>query len=223
MTLATSQGLEWATAVGTILSGAGAAFAAGVAVYVGVVRVRRRRPRLRIEQPVPERELVVVRTSDGDASAWVRLRVTNDGDREAAEDVEVVIDRVAELRPRQGFPPAKSGAALAGLSLAWSATPERQARAHIAPGSARLVDLAAAFKGSAAARQAPLVIQTAFIHADPEVYSLRSGEIAIDLVATARNADPHRYRVQVAYDGDWGSDIWGHLRVTDVRPIDARG
>jgi hypothetical protein len=157
--------LDWLTGIGTAAGAVAAAIAAWAAVWVGVLRVRKRRPVLGLHSPKPGRELVVVSTPSGD-SAWVRCRVSNAPGKDAAEDVEVAIVDVTEIRPREDFGPSQEAPVLAGLALAWSATEAKQTRAHIAPGADRSIDLAAVFKVSTAAGQAPLVIQTAFEHYD---------------------------------------------------------
>jgi hypothetical protein len=209
------------TGTWTAVAAIAAAVAAGAAVYVGVIRPWRRRPVLRMHHPEQGRELVIVGDQRSrDDSAWVRCRVSNDPGNDAAEDVEVAIAAVREVRPREGFPPAQQTPALAGLALAWSATPDRQTRVHIAPGGERIIDVAAVYKASAASGLAPLVIRTAFEHHDAaSTRELKVGEVELDLVVTARNSDSVRYRVGIAYDGEWRADVWEHLRVTRVEPI----
>jgi hypothetical protein len=211
--------LEWLTGVGTAAGAIAAAIAAWAAVWVGVLRVRKRRPALKLEPPEHGRELVIVGTPNGD-SAWVRLSVSNASGKDAAEDVEVAIAEAKEVRRREGSPPAQQTPVLAGLALAWSATQQRQARAHVAPGAERMVDVAAVYKGSAAAGVGPLVIQTAFEHYDrARTQEVKSGEIELELVVTARNSDSARYRVRIAYDGGWGKDVWDHLAVTSLQGV----
>jgi hypothetical protein len=211
--------LDWITGVGTGLGALAAAFAAWVALYVGVIQERKRRPVLALHRPEMDRELVVVGTTTGTDSAWLRCRVTNDESKSTAEDVEVQITSVTEIRPREGFPPMVPPA-LAGLSLAWSATEDRQSRAHIAPGGERLLDLAAVYKSQTASGLAPLVIQTSFMHSDADsAQALRTREVELRLVVVARNAEPTRYLLRLAYDGGWGSNVWDHLSVTLLEPI----
>lgn len=216
MTLLAST-LGWLTGIGTAAGAIAAAFAAWVAVYVGVIRMRRRRPKLTLDFPSVGRELVVVRSRGGGSSAWIRCQVSNAPGRDAADDVEVAIVDASEISPRDGHPPTLwPPQGLLGLALAWSAA-EGQKRAHIAPGAGRIIDVAAAY--DTATRPRPLVIQTAFRHVDPNAQELKSAEVQLDLALTARNADAVRYRVRIAYDGEWDENVWDHLKVTLVERV----
>jgi hypothetical protein len=208
--------LDWLTGVGTAVAAIAAAWAAWIALYVGVIAVRRRRPSLSLVDPLLGRELVVVGTTDGTDSAWVRCAVRNEEGKDAAEDAEVAIMGIREIRPREGHPPWTEVPALAGLALAWSAT-GGESRAHIPPGGERIIDVAAVYRAESASGLGPLVIQTAFQHADRDrAQALKSGEVALCLAITARNADPVRVEIRLAYDGTWGASVWDHLHVTVV-------
>jgi hypothetical protein len=146
--------------------------------------------------------------------------VSNAPGKDAAEDVEVAIADAREIRSREGFGPSQEPPLLAGLALAWSATEPKQIRAHIAPGADRIIDLAAVYQSNAASGLGPLVIQTAFEHYDAaRTRELKTGEVELELVITARNTDSVRYRVGIGYDGGWGTNVWDHLAVTSLEAV----
>src|ERR1700759_480807 len=221
--IASSTTLEWIAGLGTGSGALAGAFAASVAVYVGVLQAQRRRPVLTAYAPEHGRELIVLKRPSGDdEAAWLRLRIGNSPGKLAAEDVEVVIERVQEKQPRSGFPPLAEPPVLTGLALAWSATQNRQIRAHIAPGTDRIIDLAAVRRSEAASRGGPLLIQTAYIHADAErSHAMKTGVVELDLVISARNTDAVRYRVELAYDGIWGDDVWQALSFEGLERLTA--
>lgn len=208
------------TAVGAV----GSAVAALIAIYLGAVQGWWRRPKLKVHKPRKDRELIIVPatldTTKTQDSAWVRFRVSAANRKEAAEDVEVMILRVSEVEPREGSSlPTSSGPALAGLSLRWTDTDI--ARTHIPAGAERIFNLAAVFRSQTTDESGPLVIQTASrVPLDGgKVFSLTTD---VELAVTARNAGARKYRVQVRFDGKWGSatnDIWQHLKVEDLTQL----
>jgi hypothetical protein len=188
-----------------------------------MIQVRRRRPKLTMHLPVPGRELVNVGNMKTGESAWVRLLITNSPGRETAEDVEVLIEDLHEIAPREGAVPWTSAPALAGAALRWSMKEEgasAEDRVHIAPGGQRLLDLASVHRGRNPFKSIrPLELQTAWQPSD-ERQHLLSAEVELDLVVTARNTNASRYVVRISFDGTWDSDIWQHLRVTKPSPIE---
>jgi hypothetical protein len=207
----------WLTAAGTFLS----AIAAGAAVWVAIVQPRVHRPKLSIPEPKRNRELVLADNTPGQPgkvpSAWVRLAVEADPKREAAEEVEITILDVRELRSRDGYPPSKSDPMLSGLSLSLASS-GGQSVANIPAGGFRIFDLASAWFEPA--ETAPLKIEVAWIARPTDQRNeLKWGEVEIDLAVTAKNAADRRYRVRIAYDGKWKPDPWEHLRVTSLEPL----
>lgn len=211
---------EWLIAAGTI-------GAVVVALYVGVIRERLRRPSLSLHFAGPDEEdAVIVQsmspmvTMPGSVpveTAYLRLRARNKEGRDTAEDVEVLVERVRELEPRVGNPPAASPA-LGNWPLPWSLSDPTTTRLNIPPGVERHVDLAHVYRDAAATRGAtPLILD---IRPEPVMgrHHLHFGKTEIRLVVSARNADSRRYIVVVAFDGRWGQDdIWRHLIVEEVR------
>jgi hypothetical protein len=215
--------LELVTGVGTAAGALAAAFAAWVALKVGVIQVRHRRPKLTMHFPMPGRELVNVGDTNTGESAWVRLLITNSPGRETAEDVEVLIEDLREISTREDTLPWASVPALAGAALRWSMKEEGASdedRAHIAPGGQRFLDLASVHRERNPSNSIrSLELQTAWQPSDKRQHLL-SAEVELDLVVTARNTDASRYVVRIRFDGTWDNDIWRHLRVTKLCPIE---
>jgi hypothetical protein len=212
----------WLTAAGTLLS----AVAAFMAIWVAIVLPRRHRPKLSIPYPKHPRELVVAQvlllpTAKTVASAWVRLAVEAEPGRDAAEEVELTILGLRELRARDGFPRSNSDPMLAGLPLAVSSA-DGKSSANIPAGGFRIFDLASTYNNPAGL--APLAIEVVgFAKPSDKRNELKWGEVEIDLAVTAKNADSRRYRVRIWSDGQWGSDVWEHLKVTALTDLDVRG
>ena len=150
-------------------------------------------------------------------TAWIRLSISADSGKDAAEDVELAILGVREVKPRDGYAPAAGDPpGVAGMSLPVTATPDRQARAHVPAGGFRMFDVAKVCRWHTPGATAKLELETSFRTFDAR-NQISWGETEIELAVTARNANAQRYRVRVAYDGSWGpgrEDIWEHLRVT---------
>jgi hypothetical protein len=213
---------EWLIAAGTI-------GAVVVALYVGVIRERLRRPSLSLHFDGPDEEdAVIVQSLSQMATmagrtpidtAYLRLRVRNKEGRNTAEDVEVLVERVRELAPRIGNPPAPPPT-LGNWPLPWSLSSPTTTRLSIPPGVERHVDLAHVYRDAAATRGATPLIHD--IRPEPTMgrHHLHFGKTEIRLIVSARNADSRGYEVVVAFDGRWqrpGDDIWRHLIVEEVR------
>jgi hypothetical protein len=207
------------TAAGTLLS----AVAAFLAVWVAVVLPRRRRPDLYIPIPEHDRELVeadlqLEGASDRVPSAFIRLAVHAEPDRDAAEEVEITILGARERRRREGYPPDPRDPMLAGLPLPVAASNGR-ITANIPAGGFRIFDLASTYKSPSGL--APLVIEVApFAKPLDKRNEVKWGEAEIDLAVTAKNANGRRYKACIAYDGEWKPDIWQHLKLTSLTSLD---
>jgi hypothetical protein len=203
---------EWLTAVGTV--GATAA-----AVYVGVLRVWRRAPKLSLEpseDDAPSDRRIVGRP-DG-RLAFVRARVVASGHRHAAESVEVMILDSREIRARPGARP-ESSLRLEGTLLKWGNVLSTQLT--IPPGIHRYIDLvrirhSAVKEGGAPAEV--VVLNPLGDHRE----RIMSAEFELVLALTAHNMDARLYRVTVSYDGEWGDNVWDHLKVDGPFPLKRR-
>jgi hypothetical protein len=200
---------EWLTAVGTV----GATVAA---IYVGVFRVWLRSPKLSLEPSdydAPSDRRIVGRP-DG-LLAFVRARVVASAHRQAAEDVEVMILDSKEIRARPGAKP-ESSLRLEGTLLKWGNV--QSTRLTIPPGIHRYVDLLRIRHNAAKEGDAPaevVVLNPLGDHRE----RIRSAEFELVLALTARNMDARLYRVVVSYDGEWGDNIWDHLKVDGPFPL----
>ncbi len=212
---------EWFTAVGTV-------GAAAVAVYVGVIRDRQRRPDLDLIFESSEQDRIVLSVDPRDPPdvAYVRLRVVAKPRRFAAEGVEVMVSRVRRLSVQSNSSPVSDEAAkIEGMLLLWSNTETwtktgaetGQTRLNvIPPGAQRHVDLLQVRRADTSEGDCPVAIEIRPSPADRR-NQIRAGTFEIELAVTAANADARRFRVEVDYDGAWGSakyDIWKHLEVT---------
>lgn len=217
--LAATTWTDTLTAVGTALS----AVAASVAVWVAIVQPKRRRPRLKLLYPQHGRELVVadVEVTDGDRvpSAWIRLAVEAEAGRDAAEDVEIVILAITELAARTGSSLSKDDPMLSGLSLALSSS-QGLSSASVPAGGYRIFDLASTYRPPSGL--APLVIEVVG-HSKPidRRNEIMWGEIAIEIAVLAKNADSSRYMIRLSYDGEWGDNIWEHLKILEIDDVTA--
>jgi hypothetical protein len=205
---------DWAIAAGTL-------GAIVVALYIGVWRERRHRPKLSLAYHGPEGgDAVVVRkVRDGPLAvdvAYVRLRVVAKKRRAAADDAEVMVLRVTELAPREGYQPQTDNVTIEGQLLGWSNVVPTTTRLTIPPGVHRHLDLVRVDKSAPDIAAAQITV--AAVPVDRR-NAVKSGSFEIELAVTARNMDARRYRVVIDYDGGWGKDVWEHLRVQEPRPI----
>jgi hypothetical protein len=151
-------------------------------------------------------------------SAWVRLAVHAEPERDAAEEVEITILSAKELRRREGFPSDPHDPMLAGLPLPVSSS-NSETSANVPAGGFRMFDLASTYKKPSG--QAPIVIEVApFAKPSDKRNEVKWGEAEIEFAVTAKNADSRRYRVCIEYDGKWDPDPWKHLRLRSLTPLD---
>lgn len=221
----------------TVESGAGSpwveitAIATALAVIVALatpwlIEYLRRRDR-RNRAPVlslglePQADLVIeeVAYSDGadGYAAWVRLGVTNEPRRDAARDVEVLLESARPLpAPGQAeVPPVL----IAYPAVPWTHVPETMTRVTVPAGATRSVDVATVFLRDDLKPTLNLLIAAA---PKDERNRVAPGRYELILVVTAHNADAQRYAVEVAWDGVLGpqrENIWNHLTVSAPRAL----
>jgi hypothetical protein len=212
--LATTSFVEWTTAIAAVLS----ATAAGAAVWVSIVQPRWRRPELSVPKPKLHRELVTADLNTGIPSAWVRVAVHAKSGRDAAEEVEVSILEVRQGRPDGTFAASDQDPMLAGLPLALSSS-QGKSSANVPAGGFRIFDVASTYEKQEAGR-VPLVVEVAqYAKPADKRNELYWDEVEIDLAITAKNADSRRYRIRIAFDGQWDTDIWKHVKVDALEPF----
>jgi hypothetical protein len=156
-------------------------------------------------------------------SAWVRLAVHAAKGRDAAEDVEITILGLRELKKREGLPRDGGDPMLAGMPLPVSSS-DGKTSVNIPAGGFRIFDVASTYHSPSGL--APLVVEVAgFAKPLDKRNELKWGEAEIDLAVTAKNADSRRYRIRIWSDGQWGKDPLAHLKVTQLSALDkpARG
>ena len=211
----------WATvavAIGTI-------GAVGYALFRDLIVTPRRRPKLDLRFDATGNDQVVVGTAGGFEAACVRLRVTNRGGRDTADDVVVM---VSESRLLAGSEETTAEVTPIELPLTWSGSDPPLTVASVHPGSERHVDLLHVdWPGrdeTDIAREwtdaVPLQLDLAPKPAGGQDV-LRSGKYEIAVEVRARNADAIRYAIPVAWDGEWSGKaaIWDHLRVEPPREV----
>jgi hypothetical protein len=218
------------SALGTILA---VVAAISTLIYVEEFKPRRRRPKLHpsFERGRAEYEATVC--PDGVACEhWLRLRVTADRDRDAADNVEVLF--LAKKTAASGEP-----VPVEPRNLRWSATtrtfnggtlidlladdaPEPKTRVRVPGGTYRYVDVLQASDSATVAseqQRVPRVCTWPF-HADRHMVG--TGDCALFFSLTADKADTTYFALDVAWDGEWSADAdwWNHLVVEGPRLLD---
>jgi hypothetical protein len=123
-----------------------------------------------------------------------------------------------EVRARTGAKP-DSSLRLEGMLLKWGNVDST--RLTIAPGIHRYIDLVRVRHDVAEEGRAPAeVVILNPIGDDRE--RIMSAEFELVLALTARNMNARLYRVVVSYDGEWGDNIWDHLKVDGPFPLKRR-
>jgi len=159
-------------------------------------------------------------------AAYLRFAVSNPPGRVAAEDVEVLLQRVERLsvlgelleepssyvdRVQIGFP-----------AFGWTNVPTTALT--IPPGVSRVIDLAifsepvgepppSASPSPERVERLRLAITTA---PNDQRHLLTPGRYKLSLVISARNADARYYETEIDFDGEWPEEdaaVWDHLRV----------
>ena len=206
----------WATvavAIGTI-------GAVAYALFRDLVVTPRRRPMLELWFDRGGNDQVVVGTDEGFDAAYVRLRVSNRGGRDTADDVVVMVTELRRLDDSETRP--------ISLPLAWTGSRPPLAVASVHPGSERHVDLLhvdwpaedeleIAQKWS---ETVPVLLDLTPTPAGGRG-SLEAGAYEISVEVRARNADAIRYAVSVSWDGKWSGKaaMWDHLLVEPPRKV----
>lgn len=123
---------DWVTSIGTVGS---VVAAVGVAVWFGVFQPRRRRPKLTLDGPETLIAPLLFENAPSLPATWLRVRVHNERDRDAAEDAQAVLVSV------KSGPSATqlTERALAGWSLKWTAIDDD--KALLPPGVARYINI----------------------------------------------------------------------------------
>jgi hypothetical protein len=149
-------------------------------------------------------------------------RVYNEADRDAAEDVEILL---LEIRNRATGAPLP----FEMRPLAWAGADA--SHLVIPPGMYRQVGLFALGaskplppEGAAGFRLEPRIRQELMPGGGRHLMPV--GEYTMRIAATARNAvRAVEYEFNIKYDGTWWSDgkIWEHVRVEELRQVQRRG
>jgi len=178
------------TAVGAI----GSALAAGAAVYVGVIRPYRRRPKL----TVGEVEKVTAETRGNGSSkptGWLRAPIRNARNRDAAEDVQVILRSVKSGASAEQLTDRELG----GFALMWTAIDD--AKALLPPGVSRYINIGYEVKDEAGATEPKFKLD---LHKPPcgerPVWSCALAEIEIVIAARNANAVSHRFCIKLEND-----------------------
>ena len=200
----------WLTAVGTI-----AASVLALAFGLGL-REWRQRPRLRLVfDPEADADRVTVPTAGGFPSAWVRLRVVNEG-RTAAKNVQVVVTGVSTWAGNRGHW-VRGKFDLHGRAVVWSNSPSRAVAVDIPPGGERYVDLVAIPRDW---QNQGMIHMTLQIGPPPPVSQserLSPGSWQLALELSADNVSAVTRHVSVTFNGLWPDDpperIWNEIAV----------
>jgi hypothetical protein len=211
----------WATvavAIGTI-------GAVAYALFRDLVVTPRRRPKLELRFDRTGNDQVVVGSAVGHDAAYVRLRVANQGGRDTADDVVVMVTDCRRLADSEA---TVDEARPIGLPLTWSGSNPPLTVASVHPGSERHVDLVhvdwPAGDEDDIARTWPETVPVQ-LDLTPKPAgsqdSLDSGTYEISVEVRARNADAIRYAIPVSWDGKWSGKaaVFDHLRVEPPRRV----
>ncbi len=223
---------EWVIAIATTFAAIGTLLAVVVALFGAQLRERWNRPLLSLSfAPVDQTTAGYYRAQrppDGRLhdAAFARLRVSNTG-KSVADDVEVLVEKVGMrvvAEPAEPNPGPLAGVqailaldALADLPLAASNSYPPTSRFTLPQKTNRHVDLFLLFRGQTE-DHGPLVVCVAPDLPDsrhvlgPEVDGLE-----LQLIVTARNADPTRFRLWLErFHGQWplhAGSVWADLSV----------
>lgn len=200
-------------AVGTIS-------AVAYALFRDLVVTPRRRPKLDLRFDRGGNDQVVVATDEGFEAACVRLRVANQGGRDTADDVVVMVTGLRRVEGSETRP--------IGLPLAWSGSRPPLTVASVHPGSERHIDLL--HVGWPAEDELEIAHKwsentPAQLDLTPKPSGglgvLEAGSYEIAVEVRARNADAIRYAIPVSWDGKWSGKaaMWDHLLVEPPRNV----
>lgn len=190
-----------------------------VALFYPGYLERKRRPRLSIRPFDPTQgDGTVIDTDPSDASAWARIRIANAPGRDAAREVEVVLERIEPIHTeaeRRAWLGCKGDlAVLSGNPLKW-ADRARTITLDIPSGSVRRFDLLhirtcspnRRLPGGSLAVPMRLALQEV-----PEQGQHLLSDLAYRaaISVTARNCEPLMENVVIKFGGMWigGPEIW---------------
>jgi hypothetical protein len=185
---------------------------------------RRRIPMLDLRfEPHADRAIERVLYSDGPEghAAWIRLGVSNAAGREAAREVEVLLES-ARATPAPGqaeVPPVL----IAYPAVPWTHVPAETTRVTIPAGATRSLDVATIYLRGDARKALNLLIAAAPFDQRNRV---DPGRYELIFVVTAHNADAQRYVVELEWDGEFGGhreSIWDHVAVSSPRLLPPLG
>jgi hypothetical protein len=219
----------WVIAIATSLAALGTLLAVLVALFGAQLRERWNRPLLSLSfGPVDQTTAGYYRAKrppDGRLhdAAFARLRVSNSG-KSVADDVEVLIEKVGMRVVAEPDPGPLAGVqailaldALADLPLTASNRYPPTSCFTLPQKTDRHVDLFLLFKGEAE-DHGPLVLCVAPDPPDSRnVLGPKVDGMELQLIVTARNADPTRFRLWFQrFHGEWplhAGSIWSDLSV----------
>lgn len=200
----------WLTAVGTVA-------ASVLALVFGFgLREWRQRPRLRLVfDPAADADRVTVPTAGGPPSAWVRLRVVNEG-RTAAKNVQVVVTGVATWAGNPGHW-VKGKFDLHGRALVWSNSPGQAVAVDIPPGGERYVDLVAIPRDWQNFDPIDMTLQIGPPPPASQSERLSPGSWQLALELSADNVSAVTRHVGVTFNGVWPDNpperIWNEIAI----------
>lgn len=200
----------WLTAVGTV-----AASVLALAFGLGL-REWWQRPRLRlIFDPDADADRVTVATVGGSYSAWVRLRVVNDG-RTAAKNVQVTITGVTTWAGRPGHW-LRGKFDLHGRALVWSNSPGQATAVDIPPSGERYVDVVAIPRDWDHQGAIEMMLQIGQFAPAAHSERLSPGSWQFALELSADNVGAVTRHVAVTFNGVWPDNpperIWDEIAV----------
>jgi hypothetical protein len=194
--------------------------AVAYALFRDLVVTPRRRPKLDLHFDRGGNDQVVVGSDEGFDAAYVRLRVSNRGGRDTADDVVVMVTEVRSVEDSETRP--------IGLPLAWSGSSPPLTVGTVHPGSERHIDLLhvdwPAEDELDIARKWSETVPVQLDLAPKPAGSrgvLEAGAYEISVEVRARNADAIRYTIPVSWDGKWSGKaaMWDHLLVEPPRKV----
>jgi hypothetical protein len=200
----------WLTAIGTI-----AASVLALAFGLGL-RDWWQRPRLRLVfDPAADADRVTVPTAGGSYSAWVRLRVANEG-HTAAKNVQVTITGVSTWAGRPGRW-VRGKFDLHGRALVWSNSPRQAVAVDIPPGGERYVDLVAIPRDWQNQGMIEMTLQIGPPPPASQSGRLSPGSWQFALELSADNLSAVTRHVGVTFNGVWPDNppdrIWNEIAV----------
>jgi len=198
-----SDTAEWLTAIGTI----GATL---VALAFGVgLRERLSRPKVGLRFSADNiSDQLLTSTVLGVRSAWVRLRVANDG-RTAAERVRVSV-LGAERRSDETW--EQAAPEVVGATLRWSNRPN-EPTLDIPPRSERPLDLFSILGELANQGELPMELAIGPVVPANNAHRLAPGGWRLLLEVSADNTPPVTAYMSFRFDGYWTDNVWQTIAV----------